>query len=345
VVDCGPGNDTVKIDSIDVVSSCETVNGKPGGTATPTPPRPVATKLNAYVVRSKGKLVLLPGARRIRIDSRLVPDANYLRSKFHVAFTRGSATELDMVPGQGGSWTEVDRLAGWVQTGANRPRPPFREVAYSRGSRLHLGWIHSAARRGRTPQWVEVFTKEKPPTYHAGGADLRGLARVSNAALGHPPHVRSGLSASARCQGAGPLVPTFKAAAKSFGLSWKILAAITQVESSFGCDMGPSSAGAIGWTQFMPATWKEWGMDADGNGKADPYNSVDAIFSTARYLRANGAPGNYRRAIYAYNHAGWYVTKVLQTSRSFKTASQLDALPVPKQPLSVTQLNRVQTVR
>ena len=86
-------------------------------------------------------------------------------------------------------------------------------------------------------------------------------------------------------------------------------------------------------------------MDADGNGKADPYNSVDAVFSTARYLRANGAPGDYRRAIYAYNHAGWYVTKVLQTSRSFKTVVQLDSLPVPKDPLSLTQLKRVQTVR
>ena len=111
--------------------------------------------------------------------------------------------------------------------------------------------------------------------------------------LGHYPHVHSGLHASGRCQGAAPLVPTFKSAARAFGLRWQILAAITQVESSFGCDMGPSSAGAIGWTQFMPATWKEWGMDADGDGKASPYNSVDAIYSTARYLRASPSRGMF----------------------------------------------------
>ena len=84
-------------------------------------------------------------------------------------------------------------------------------------------------------------------------------------------------------------------------------------------------------------------MDADGDGKASPYNSVDAIFSTARYLRANGAPRNYRRAIYAYNHAGWYVNEVLSISRRFRTAAQLEALPVPEQPLSTRLLPRVQT--
>ena len=79
--------------------------------------------------------------------------------------------------------------------------------------------------------------------------------------------------------------------------------------------MGPSSAGALGWTQFMPATWKIWGMDADGDGKASPYSSADAIFSTARYLRASGAPRSYRKALFAYNHAHWYVNDVLKRSR------------------------------
>ena len=76
-----------------------------------------------------------------------------------------------------------------------------------------------------------------------------------------------------------------------------MLAGLTEVESAHGCNMGPSSAGAIGWTQFMPATWKEWGMDASGDGKADPYNAVDAIYSSARYLRASGAPKSYYKAL------------------------------------------------
>jgi membrane-bound lytic murein transglycosylase B len=94
--------------------------------------------------------------------------------------------------------------------------------------------------------------------------------------------------------------------------------AITEVETAFGCTMGPSSAGAIGWTQFLPSTWRMYGMDADGDGRASPHNAVDAIFSSARHLRAHGAPRRYRRALFAYNRAGWYVTKVLRLSRKYR---------------------------
>ena len=72
-----------------------------------------------------------------------------------------------------------------------------------------------------------------------------------------------------------------------------------------------SSAGAVGWMQFLPSTWKEWGVDANGDGVADPYNPVDAIFTAARYLHAAGASKNLSQAIFAYNHAGWYVQSVL----------------------------------
>jgi membrane-bound lytic murein transglycosylase B len=147
---------------------------------------------------------------------------------------------------------------------------------------------------------------------------LEKYAFSSNPKLGRPPRVKTGLATVARCSGAAPLEATWKAAGKAFRIRWQILAAITQIESGFGCNMGPSSAGAIGWTQFMPATWKDWGMDASGDGKADPYNSTDAIFSSARYLRASGAPRNYRKAIFAYNHADWYVNQVLSVSKTFK---------------------------
>ena len=58
-------------------------------------------------------------------------------------------------------------------------------------------------------------------------------------------------------------------------------------------------------------------MDADGDHKASPYNSVDAVFSSARYLRASGAPRSYRRALYAYNHSWSYVRTVLARARLF----------------------------
>jgi hypothetical protein len=91
-----------------------------------------------------------------------------------------------------------------------------------------------------------------------------------------------------------------------------ILAGLTSVESNFGTNMGPSSAGAVGWTQFMPATWSRYGVDANGDGRADPFTAADAIFAAARYLRVNGAPIDWYRALFAYNHADWYVTEVLQ---------------------------------
>ena len=53
-----------------------------------------------------------------------------------------------------------------------------------------------------------------------------------------------------------------------------------------------------------------YGVDAEGDGPPDRWNPADAIFGAANYLRASGAPGNYRAAIYAYNHAGWYVEAV-----------------------------------
>jgi hypothetical protein len=67
--------------------------------------------------------------------------------------------------------------------------------------------------------------------------------------------------------------------------------------------------------QFMPATWKLYGVDANRDGKRDPFNPVDAIFAAARYLRAAGGDQDIRRAIFAYNHADWYVDSVLLRAR------------------------------
>jgi hypothetical protein len=67
--------------------------------------------------------------------------------------------------------------------------------------------------------------------------------------------------------------------------------------------------------QFMPATWKMYGTDANKDGVKDPYNPVDAIFAAARYLRAAGADTDIRKAIFAYNHADWYVDSVILRAR------------------------------
>jgi NlpC/P60 family len=89
------------------------------------------------------------------------------------------------------------------------------------------------------------------------------------------------------------------------GLPWQILAAVAKVESDFGRNMATSSAGAIGYGQFEPGTWATYG---DGG---NPYDYHDALPAMARYLCASGAPGNIRSALFAYNHAEWYVDQVL----------------------------------
>ena len=61
----------------------------------------------------------------------------------------------------------------------------------------------------------------------------------------------------------------------------------------------------------MPETWAMYGVDANGDGVADPNNPEDAIYAAARYLSAAGMPADVWGAIFAYNHADWYVEEVL----------------------------------
>ena len=103
----------------------------------------------------------------------------------------------------------------------------------------------------------------------------------------------------------------WQAAGNAYGIPWQVLAAINKVETNFGQNLGPSSAGAVGWMQFMPSTWARWGIDANGDGRADPNNPVDAIFSAARYLAGCGGQFDITRAVYCYNHATWYVNEVM----------------------------------
>ena len=107
------------------------------------------------------------------------------------------------------------------------------------------------------------------------------------------------------------LLPIYQAAGIQYGIRWEILAAINEIETDYGRNLNVSSAGALGWMQFMPSTWRAYGVDANGDGVQDPYNPVDAIFAAARYLRAAGADTDIRAAIWAYNHADWYVESVL----------------------------------
>jgi transglycosylase-like protein with SLT domain len=121
----------------------------------------------------------------------------------------------------------------------------------------------------------------------------------------------------------------YRQAAARYGLDWTILAGIGKVECDHGRDPAPSctregavnSAGAGGPMQFLAATWSEYGVDADGKGSPDRWDPADAIYAAANYLRASGAPQDYRKAIFAYNHADWYVAEVEHWAALYRSTS------------------------
>jgi Transglycosylase SLT domain/Peptidase family M23 len=111
------------------------------------------------------------------------------------------------------------------------------------------------------------------------------------------------------------LLPIYHAAGIEYGIRWEILAAINEIETDYGRNLNVSSAGALGWMQFIPSSWRKYGVDANEDGVKDPYNPVDAIFAAARYLKAAGYQQDVRGAIFAYNHADWYVDSVMLRAR------------------------------
>jgi hypothetical protein len=149
----------------------------------------------------------------------------------------------------------------------------------------------------------------------------------------------SGRCAPAPAPGGGSLhgvpkkfIPLFIGASRRYGLDPRgpgILAAIAWVETGFGTNEGPSSAGAEGFMQFLPSSWQAYGVDADHDGRKDPADPADAVYAAARLLRASGAPGDWYGAVFAYNHADWYVQKVFHYAQRFSGIAQASPSTAP----------------
>ena len=165
---------------------------------------------------------------------------------------------------------------------------------------------HPAAERGSATVTVSA----------AAALLLLLLAVIAGAVGGITGQEASACTAQPAASSAAASIPAsyladFKAAGTRYGIPWTVLAAIGQVESGFGANDGPSSAGALGPMQFEPSTWALYGA---GGNIMDP---ADAIPAAARLLVANGAPGNLQQALLAYNDAGWYVTEVLDQAARY----------------------------
>lgn len=141
----------------------------------------------------------------------------------------------------------------------------------------------------------------------------------------------------------------YLSAEKKYGVDWYSLAAVHFVETGFSTHPTMySSVGAIGHMQFMPATWVGWkyniggglvsstlditslsviksgggyGVDGCGDGKADPWDVCDAIHTAAHYLSKSNYKNDPRAAIFNYNHATWYVDKVMKAAQGYKNGA------------------------
>jgi len=123
----------------------------------------------------------------------------------------------------------------------------------------------------------------------------------------------------------------YEAAGVRYELGWEYLAAIGKIETDHGrstaagvrsgvnaagCCAGPMQFSVIG----SPSTWDSYGVDANRDGTSSPFDPADAIPAAASYLQASGAPADWDRAIFAYNHASWYVADVKHRAQLYRSA-------------------------
>lgn len=154
-------------------------------------------------------------------------------------------------------------------------------------------------------------------------------------------------------------LPYYRQAESEYGVPWNLLAAVHRVETNFSTIQPMLSyAGAEGHFQFMPCTWTGWahptctglgmggipqsiktspeaiaryggfGVDANGDGVADPFDLLDAVYTAASYLAANGAAdGDYSKAVFAYNHSQKYVGDVLGYMNQYAMPGPVEITP------------------
>ena len=169
--------------------------------------------------------------------------------------------------------------------------------------------LQKAVRRLARKQSLARNTLRRLPSKMASGlrklvAAQRDLIKLS---VGWPPHkIETG-----KPEPLADLSKYYDEAHQRYGIHQHYLAAIHFVESKFGRVKNDSVAGAQGPMQFIPSTW-------DIYGEGDIQDDHDAILAAARLLKDNGAPGDWERALRAYNNSPLYVDAVQRYARQIK---------------------------
>src|SRR3954470_17613652 len=164
-------------------------------------------------------------------------------------------------------------------------------------------------------------------------ATVAMLVGIKPVTLGSAP------SALARSEIPPVYLRVYQQMGERYGLDPWILAGIGFVETqhgqsaapgvdegvnAFGCCAGPMQISLDG----SPSTWERFRVDGDGDGRMSVYEPADAIAAAARYLKASGAPADYHAALFAYNHAEWYVAQVLAKADEYRGGATGE-LPAP----------------
>jgi membrane-bound lytic murein transglycosylase B len=188
-----------------------------------------------------------------------------------------------------------DAIDDWRRS-ANAGGPAPRDVSLwaLHQQRLFLALTYDADLERRT---LPLLGREARATLAA----RRALVRLTPPTRRPPGSFRTGPPAPA-----ASLLRWYREAERRFGVEWEVLAAVNFVETGFGRLRSSSTAGAQGPMQFLPSTWRAYGLGGDVH---DPH---DAILGAANYLRASGARRDLRRALWAYNHSSLYVDAVVR---------------------------------
>jgi membrane-bound lytic murein transglycosylase B len=182
---------------------------------------------------------------------------------------------------------------------------------------LYALYVQRALRRlARHPRLERATAARMAPRLARQTRDLVAALRDLSALSAHwkPHRVVVG-----RAEPLAALRRYYREAQRRFRVGWPILAAVNHVESAFGRLRNASVSGAQGPMQFMPSTWRAYGLGGD------VHDARDAILGAANYLHANGAPRSYAAALYHYNPSPRYVDAVLRYARLI--ARDADALP------------------
>ena len=200
-----------------------------------------------------------------------------------------------------------------------RPTPaaasPTTKISATPAAAARVRWVTAPSATGGGTQPL-VRTSDGGAQFEPGGAPTLAnptttIAPFGPAPIGVPNFVINSFEIPPF------LLPIYQACGTEYGIPWEVLAAINKIETGFGTNLNVSSAGAVGWMQFLPSSWETYGLDANGDGRKDPYNPVDAICAAAHYLKVAGGQKHLYDAILAYNHADWYAQEVLPYARAY----------------------------